>query len=745
MKATNLKKLKDNGFNVPKFEIIKWEDKDKEIDISNYKGLYAVRSSSNLEDGKLNSFAGQFDTYLNVKPSEINNKVKECFNSINNKNVSKYIEENNIDKSNLKMDVIIQEMVNSDISGVLFTSNPQGLLNEVVITVGVGLGNNVVEDKVDTTTYYYNINDDVYYYEGKKDLLNKELIDKLITTSNKIKEVFGEYLDIEFAIENNEIYILQTRKITTIKDNNILVLDNSNIVESYPGVSLPLTISFVKFVYSGVFKGVAYRVLRNKKIIDKYNDNLNNMVGSSSGRIYYKISNWYTIIRFLPLSNKIIPIWQDMMGVKNKSFSKEKISISFFTRIKTYFNSIHELRSAPKNMEKLNTKFIDINNYFNESFNENLSIQEIKKIYDKLQEEILSIWDITLINDMYSFIYTGLLKKRLNKKFNENKVNEYISGISNIESLKPIESLITLSFEKDKLSQEEYNNEFNNYIYKYGDRNLEELKLESETFRTNPSLLEDKIKEYRSDLNKLNELYENIHKKKDKSIKTGFITKSIMKKAMTGIKNREISRLNRSRIYGMVRSMFLTIGNNLVKENKIDEVRDIFYLTIDEIFDYKDYDLMKLINSRKEDYLIYKKLPNYSRLIFMDKEFDKHHKSINSYNKKINKDKLIGTPCSNGIVEGYTLVIDDVTKKLDVKDKILITKMTDPGWVFLLATCKGVISEKGSLLSHTAIISRELKVPSIVGVEDVTNIINNNDYIRMNANTGEIEILKRGI
>ena len=68
--------------------------------------------------------------------------------------------------------------------------------------------------------------------------------------------------------------------------------------------------------------------------------------------------------------------------------------------------------------------------------------------------------------------------------------------------------------------------------------------------------------------------------------------------------------------------------------------------------------------------------------------------------------------------------------------------MTDPGWVFLLAIAKGVISEKGSILSHTAIISREIKIPSIVGVEDATTIIKTGDYIKMDANTGKIEILK---
>ena len=94
-------------------------------------------------------------------------------------------------------------------------------------------------------------------------------------------------------------------------------------------------------------------------------------------------------------------------------------------------------------------------------------------------------------------------------------------------------------------------------------------------------------------------------------------------------------------------------------------------------------------------------------------------------------------------VIGEVLVIDDPKEVSDCIGKILVTKMTDPGWVFLLVNSKGVISEKGSLLSHTAIISREIKIPSIVGVEDATTIIKTGDYLRMDATTGRIEILKR--
>ena len=117
---------------------------------------------------------------------------------------------------------------------------------------------------------------------------------------------------------------------------------------------------------------------------------------------------------------------------------------------------------------------------------------------------------------------------------------------------------------------------------------------------------------------------------------------------------------------------------------------------------------------------------------------------VNSYRKKLNSNELQGVPCSGGIAEGEALVITNVEDTGDVKDKILITKMTDPGWVFLLTSAKGVISEKGSLLSHTAIISREIGIPSIVGIKDLMLNIRTGDTIRMNGDTGKVEILKRG-
>ncbi len=780
-KYENLVKLKENGFNVANFEIIKFEDvidnpkgisqivqnnknkTNKEISTllkkyieTNIKQCfkinlqcdkYAVRSSSNIEDGKNDSFAGQFDTYLNVEKEELNTKIIQCFKSLYNENVLDYLIEKKIDIMELKMNVIIQEMVQSDYSGIIFTANPQGILNESVIVVGEGLGEEIVSDRIKTTSYFYNLTDNLYYFEGENNYLNKNQIEELIDISKNITNILGKYLDIEFGISNKKIYIFQARKITTVDDSNPLILDNSNIVESYPGISLPLTISFVNSIYSGVFEGVSRRILKNEKELAKHTDVFKNMVGSANGRIYYKISNWYTIIKFLPFSKKIIPIWQEMLGVKNKNYNNEKVNISFIVRIMTYINSFYELAKVPKNMEKLNRKFITINDEFYKEFNSSLNEEEIMNLYNKVERELFSCWDITLLNDTYTFIFTGLLKNRLKKKYEnyEEMSNKYISGISNIESMKPIKELITLAYKKEEFSKKEYDDLIAKYIQRYGDRNLEELKLESQTFRTNPKLLIQKIQEYREDMDRLTEIYKNINlNDNENDIKEDLLTKKLIKKCTLGIKNREISRLNRSRIFGMVRNMILRWGEIYEEQGLIENKRDIFYLNLEEIKSMISNKESKIdiINKRKEDYKLYEHLPAYTRIIFTEKEFNKHHKNVNMNTFYINKNELRGIPCSNGKVKGEALVITKIEDAKDVKDKILVTKMTDPGWVFLLATAKGIISEKGSLLSHTAIISRELKIPSIVGVNNSLNTIKSGDIIEMDGTTGIINIIK---
>ena len=720
LKHINLQILRDNDINVPPFIVV---DTNQNIDLSfSSSDKFAVRSSFSAEDNNNNSFAGQFDTLLNVSRENIEAAVEQVLNSFRNQSAEAYKNNKNISNIN-SGSVIIQEMVNSELSGVIFTANPQGILNETVIVVGNGLGNNIVEDKIDTTSYFYNQDDDIYYYEQNNNspVLSEELLKELLNISGQIKEIFNQEMDIEFGIREDEIFILQARPITTLNNKNIIILDNSNIVESYPGISSPLTQSFVKEIYYGIFKNCLNRISKNDKIIDDMDDQLQNMVDIANGRIYYRISNWYSVLSLLPFSKKIIPMWQNMMGVNNKYVQDTSRKIPFKTKFTITCGFFHYLNEIPKLMDELNMNFDNRYREYKKQVSEAEEINSLLQTYQNIKENILKDWDLTLINDMYAFIYTHLAGE-------ENK--KYISNIKNLESMKPVLALNELvSVAKDYgIESEEYQLASKAYIDLFGDRCLGELKLETKTYRTNPELLHEVIKQ------KLNN-FEVINHDINNDINNDNI---FVRNAKIGIMNREISRMNRSRIFGLVREIFLKIGTLLYQNNQIDNKRDVFYLHLDEL--NKKANIKEIIIQRKLELELYKNVPTYSRLVFSDKILNK--RINNNINNILNKpDELYGTAASEGIITGEVLIIDNPDLSIDTTGKILVTKSTDPGWVFLIEKAAGIIAEKGSLLSHTAIITRELGKPSIVNVKDCTKILKTGENVQIDAINGIIKIL----
>ena len=711
MKLQNLKILKDNGFNVPEFTIssgcVTWEKS-------------AVRSSADIEDSENNSCAGLFDSFLNVSREELNEKIELVRESYARNGVRR------------DCPVIIQKMANSELSGVLFTANPMGILNEMVIVVGRGLGCNVVEDKVNTTTYCYNVDDNFYdcCQNGDSPLLSRDLIKELVEQGKKIESLFSDKMDIEFGIENGKVVILQARPITTLSYDNLIVLDNSNIVESYPGVSLPLTQSFVKDIYYKIFRSLALRLSEDESLINSIDIDLRNMVDVVNGRIYYRINNWYSLLKLLPNSNSIIKVWQEMLGVRNLNIISKDINVSKKTKSKIISNFLKYLRKCPKEMKELEVYFDSIikQGYRDlevVSKDDNSVLNRLIMVND-LKYEITSHWDITLINDMYAFLNTSLAGK---------KNQSDLGFIGDLASLKPIIELNKLVEEYHKsdktfslaLRESENLSKFDylffDYIDVYGDRCLEELKLETATYRTNPELLYNYLKEMPT------VGVPKIENKKSNNI--------FVERAKLGISNREISRMNRSRLFGLAREVYLRIGEDLVEQGRLNDKRDIFYLFEPELSD-NGLNYKSLVEQRKLEYAEYKKIPDYSRLVFTDKIINKQ--LSNSY--LMSDGKLLGVGISKGIVEGEVLVINEVDLGIDTSDKIIVTKMTDPGWIFLIKNCKGLIVEQGSLLSHTAIVSRELKKPAVVNVKNAMQILKTGDIVRLDGLRGEISIVE---
>lgn len=229
--------------------------------------------------------------------------------------------------------------------------------------------------------------------------------------------------------------------------------------------------------------------------------------------------------------------------------------------------------------------------------------------------------------------------------------------------MKPVRALAKLSKTVRSGNKAEYIKGKADFISDFGDRCPEELKLETKTFLTNPEMVDEKVKEFLTE-NEKADMIPSGESQKTVSLPKDFLTRFISTECLKGIRNRETQRLNRSRIFGMVREAVLRMGRILVDTGCIDNVRDVFYLELDEVraLCKKAEPVQKLIAKRKEQHDMFEQLPAYSRIVFAEKEFDKNHRSINNACFISTDDNLKGIACSGGTVEGEAYVVTDIKK-----------------------------------------------------------------------------------
>lgn len=794
MKARHLEILQEKGFPVPKFILI---SENEEADLSfSERDCFAVRSNFSTEDGGEHSFAGQFLTRLNVKREKVKEAVQEVFASYAgsldykekaNRGKEEYCptkrekgeqekEEQQEKAEQKKLEssietVLIQEMLFPEKSGVLFTKNPKGILSEMVVVLGQGLGDKVVEDQENVLTYHY-FPGECLYQEGQGIGLGleEEELKTLFTLGEKIEQLFQKPMDIEFAIEKGKVYILQAREITTLDMHlPVRILDNSNISESFPGICLPLSESFAGEMYSGIFTSLGRRFLGKK--VSSCEELFQRMVGGFSGRMYYEITSWYDILRLLPFSKKIIPVWQGMLGVSNEEISFSKKKPSFFLKCRIALLFCYYFFVSQRKMQELDRFFQERYAEYGKRVDAEEDAQALYQIFWEMKEDLLREWDITLINDMVSFISTHLYGKKT---------------AFSLETMKPVRALSALKRVAGKygLDSEEYRREKKSYISAYGDRIVGELKLETRTYRTNEELLDRWILDSLEADSAEKDCEETSCSEKlsDQKQRKSFLYRL----AESSCNNREISRLHRTRCFGLMRRIVDKIGEKTIGF-------DLYYLSLNELkellFSGKDFSLK--IAREKELRKAYERLPVLSRVKLLGKvDRDPLAGKIRVLNYKFVKGKgsreeksgksedifssesmnlkrkedikgqdvekgkeagnntqrvFFGRGVSKGIFRGEVLKIKSLqeVRAMEAKGKILLSYSTDPGWFPYLNMAGGLITERGSLLSHSAILARELEKPAVVNIPNIMEELQSGDIVEIDGDLGICSVIKQ--
>ena len=731
MKAENLKVLRDNGFPVPPFTVVTGSD----VDLSfSQAETFAVRSTFEGEDTGDTSFAGQFDTLLDVPRTEVASAVEQVRKSYEKETIRAYREALlrksgeapsavPSDRSMTLAPVLVQEMLHPDMAGVAFSANPTGLLNEIVLVVGRGLGDAVVEDRTDTTTYYYNKDDALYYYEtqGDSPTLSEDLLTQLWDLVGRVEDLYGRPMDIEYAICADRVWLLQARPITTLSGKAPIVLDSSKI-------------------YYEIFRALLIRATNNDPVVTRLDPSLRDMVAMANGRVYYRITSWYNVLRLMPFSDRFIAIWQEMLGVSNKTVDSD-VTVGIRTKAVMLKTILKSLRRTPAEMEEL-SQFYDT---YAAGLDEDLArlsraegaekVRGLLKKYRSLKSDVIPRWDITLMNDMYAFLFTALSGKR-------NK--EQLSNLSNLASMEPALAMNALAetARQKGMDSDAYRTQKAKYLNDFGDRCLGELKLETRTYRTNPELVDLYVER----------LLASGGATLERPASAAHASRTLnpfVRRAKVGIRNREISRLNRTRLYGFARTIFTEIGNAFYEMDLLDDPLDVFYLYIPELETYASWDrkegadFRRKVAERKKQYEQFAELPPYTRLVYDGQIHQKQTNGLRT-DRPPAPGELTGTGVSHGTAVGEAMVIEQPDLSMDTTGKILVTHSTDPGWVFLIQNAAGIIAEKGSLLSHTAIITRELGKPAVVGVKDATRLIRTGDRVIIDADSGLVRLPESG-
>jgi pyruvate,water dikinase len=221
----------------------------------------------------------------------------------------------------------------------------------------------------------------------------------------------------------------------------------------------------------------------------------------------------------------------------------------------------------------------------------------------------------------------------------------------------------------------------------------------------------------------------------------------VLKRAAAAVRNRENQRLARTRAFGLVRRIFRAMGASLAADGHIAAADDVFYLTVPEIETFVAgtgaVDLRAAAARRRELYARFRALPPLPEHLETDGPVGEEEVLPVAPAQRPAAALLKGTGACPGVVEAPAAVLLEPDRAVRLDGQILVARQTDPGWVVLFPSVSAIVVERGGMLSHSAIVAREMGIPAVVGVAGATELIRTGDRLRLDGGRGTVEILER--
>lgn len=780
----------------------------------------AVRSSAVGEDAEDNSFAGQMDTFLFVKgEAAILHAIKQCWSSGFTDRALSYRHLKGMDPLGAEVAVIVQEMVSGDVSGVMFTADPlSGERDRIVINGTYGAGEGIVSGALDTdgfvvhketfhviTSVVHKPIQIIFNAErgsgtceaevpvSQQDVpcLTDEQARELAKLGARIEALYGKPQDIEWAIAGKSCFILQARPITNLKIpqskvGKEILWDNSNITESYSGVTSPLTFSFASHAYNIVYNQVAEALGIPMTIIKANEQTFRNLLGLVRGRVFYNLKNWHQMTSLLPGYQYNQGFMDQMMGVKEKTefVSHEKNFGELPKLLGVGWRILDHFRRIDATVAWFQANFNRAYQEYRTYSWKTMRPDEIKEAFHDLEQRLLWQWKAPILTDTFAMIFYGILKKLCASWCQDDTgslQNDLLCGEGEIESTEPTKAIMRMAIaarQDDKLRSffEQHReseiwgllqttpelaamrDRVQDFLEKYGYRCMNELKLEEKNLREDPSFIFSMVKNYLKmktlDIAVMEANEKRIRQEAESRITTMLgarplrhaVFNWVVMNARKHVKNRENMRFARTKIFGLLRDMFQSIGQTFQEWSLLEDSQDIFFLNLEEIWGFIQgtatcTNLKGLVALRREEFARYRQHDVDDRFITLGAvHYANDFEGATPTDENADPNVLRGISCCPGVVKHTVRVIRSPEDDMSLDGQILVAERTDPGWVPLYPSASGLLIERGSILSHSAIVARELGIPTIVGIKDLTKRVHDGQLVEMDARQGTIRL-----
>lgn len=789
----------------------------------------AVRSSARAEDGGERSYAGQFSTLLDVAPADLEEAVLQVWASARAERLRAYAGGSAPEEPEVPA-VLLQPMLPARAAGVAFAADPVSAQRGVTLIQAVpGVGAALVAGLVEGEQWRLDRHGVLLEHRplGEAEpLLNGSALTALAALVRELSHRLGSPQDVEWAIDaQGKLWLLQARPITGLRgrpdpDGAPGLWDNSNLVESYGGVTTPLTFSFARRAYTEVyscfcgFMGVdAATVLRHRAVFAT-------MIGFHNGRLYYNLRSWYRVLSLLPGYDLNAGFLEQMLGVRESLTPAERRDL----RLEPPRTPLADLLRLAGTGTALVGNAITLERR-RRAFRRRLDRalltppqraalaearpDELVALYRRIEADLLSRWDAPLINDFYAMVAYGLLQgllRRWRLDPEGTRLHGWITDLGAVVSAEPprriqamarhlrgqepaLEALCHGSRAEIARALEPLpalRAELEAYLDDFGDRCLEELKLETPTLRDDPLPLlrslgaaaraqqlgprvsaREPATSAAATSPATSPAEERAPLARDaesqgpgprlgplRALLLGWLRRRLRRL----VAERENLRFERTRVFGLARRLLLELGHRYAALGLLENADDAVFLEVEELLAVVEGsgscgDLAALVAVRRAAWQRHRDAPPLPRRFRSLGPPCLGLEALTAAGEATDTESVAapvhwrGIGCSPGRVRGPVSLVRDPRRWLEqppppgAARPILVAAATDPGWVLLFPHAAGLLVERGSVLSHVAIVAREMGLPMVTELAGLSASLADGTWVELDGATGTVRAL----